>query len=485
MARMPAPERAQRAAREAPPADRAPSAERSSLEAPLRWGELARVAGVACLAVAAVVLARPVAALLLAGDGATLLPGFEAALERLHLRLGVAGLALLVSAVVPGLARRRLPCTRGGAAVMVVAVLLAVAGAEGVLRVRQVLLWGSWWRTPLPTNTIFAPDHVHLRPGRYAATVASEFGPYHARIFFDIDRYGLRGPPPALPKPAGTVRVVALGGSSTIGWHVDGGRDWPSRLEARLAPLGPVEVVNAGRPGATTATDFFALRDRLLRLDPDVLVLYEGFNDLWRGVRLRIAEEPKYGPVDETLPPASGEALDRGAPRPWPVRPLLLAAKLGAFLEERYRTPAVRGVSRPPDAAIMRLYARNLRAMVRLARRRGVDVVVVTFGDADDPRAPATERARRLRYAMEAMPGLDVPTLARALARYRELGRVVARHEGVTLVDAAPALAGRAAYFTDTIHFTPSGEDALAARIAGDQAVRAVVARRLTAATAR
>jgi len=87
----------------------------------------------------------------------------------------------------------------------------------------------------------------------------------------------------AAASPA-TMKVVALGDSLTAGFGLDPGEAYPARLESRLRAAGfPVEVVNAGVSGDTTAGGLrrvdWAIDDRVR-----VMVVALGGNDGLRGL---------------------------------------------------------------------------------------------------------------------------------------------------------------------------------------------------------
>ncbi len=427
------------------------------------------------LLLSSVLLAHPIASILFAANGRDLRPGMVAALGLVQAAAGMLGLGCWVAAVLLRSGDRRLPIRRGHIVALALAAAVALVATEVLLRVRGVLEWGSGLRTPLPWSAMRPGEELYLRPGRYAQEVGGDFGPERRRVVIaTVNRFGLRGNAPLQPERVDRYRVVALGGSTTFGYTVTDGEEWPARLEVAFG--GRAEVLNAGRPGATTFRNFTYLRDRLSQLKPDTVVLYEGFNDLWRAVRRHRGEQPDYGRVDDGLP-ASPELLDLGPPQPWPLRPSFLAFRLGAWFNGRFGDPTpsrdAPGSDEPfvLDPAIVGIYSHNLRAMVALCREQGSRPVVATFAAAADPSRPQSERRLRLKYVLDNIPQLDVVGAERAIETYRELTREVARVEGATLVDLAAAFGTDPAHFTDTVHFTPAGEqrvaDLLAASLRG------------------
>ncbi len=85
--------------------------------------------------------------------------------------------------------------------------------------------------------------------------------------------------------------VVFLGDSLTAGYGLDEEQAFPALVAERFAEAGqPIEVVNAGISGDTTAGGLHRL-DWLLRQRPDILVVCLGANDGLRGVDLDSSEE--------------------------------------------------------------------------------------------------------------------------------------------------------------------------------------------------
>lgn len=123
-----------------------------------------------------------------------------------------------------------------------------------------------------------------------------------------------------VPRPPGTLRLLALGGSQTWGSGARTRADtWFERLEAKLAAAGrpDVEVVSGGVP-AYTAPDLLALyEERWLALEPDVLLLNLGHNDrdpaaLERALRAFLAHNAERG-IGTVLVPEANAVENRGS----------------------------------------------------------------------------------------------------------------------------------------------------------------------------
>jgi lysophospholipase L1-like esterase len=89
-------------------------------------------------------------------------------------------------------------------------------------------------------------------------------------------------------------RIVALGGSSTYDVRIeDNAATFTAQLEKLLKEdysYQNVQVINAGVPGYNSWEILANLEYRVLDLDPDLVIVYEGVND----VHARLVEPPSY-----------------------------------------------------------------------------------------------------------------------------------------------------------------------------------------------
>jgi len=155
-----------------------------------------------------------------------------------------------------------------GARWLGVVVPLGVAG----LATLALLELGVRWLTPQPLGFSWLdPNGLEIHVPHLDATYRrSEFA---ARV--RINGLGLRGPEIEEPKPAGRIRVLALGDSFVEGMQVGEADLMTTRAERALAAAGrPVEIVNGGVSGYGTDDALDLLRAYGPRLAPDLVVLF-------------------------------------------------------------------------------------------------------------------------------------------------------------------------------------------------------------------
>lgn len=225
--------------------------------------------------------------------------------------------------------------------------------------------------------------------------------PHHYLIYYPTPNYrrgsrshnslGYRNAEFPVKKPAGTFRIVAVGGSTTYTAKVwDNDKTFTAQLENLLRKEyghSNVEVINAGVGGYGSAESLINLEFRVLDLDPDLIIVYHGTND----VHTRFVDPATYRGDN------SGRRKPWQAPRvpPWERSTLfrILSRKLGVT-----RQLGLRDFITPPSAisptsdsldvdARMNLlsrnppiyFERNLRNMVAVSREHGVNIMFATW----------------------------------------------------------------------------------------------------------
>ena len=103
---------------------------------------------------------------------------------------------------------------------------------------------------------------------------------------YRTNAFGFRGKDITMEKPENCLRVICLGGSTTFSTTNDDDT-WPVQLERMLREHFPdkrVEVLNLGMNSASSPFSFILLALKGVHFKPDLVIDYEGFNDIWQGM---------------------------------------------------------------------------------------------------------------------------------------------------------------------------------------------------------
>lgn len=171
---------------------------------------------------------------------------------------------------------------------------------------------------------------------------------------------GLRGPE---LRADGAVRILAAGDSCTWGWQVEEAASYPNVLERMLGDIAvqnAYQVINAGVPGYTSFQGLEYVRERGLALEPSILIIAYGFNDVFPNgdVERQIERERALIPVLR----ADDFLLYRSVLYRW----------------TRWRAEAAASRRREPRVPVAK-YERNLEGLIQSGREHGAKVLMVSF----------------------------------------------------------------------------------------------------------
>lgn len=262
--------------------------------------------------------------------------------------------------------------------------------------------------------------------------------PEGERHEYRLNNYGFRGQDVPDRKPEGARYVFTLGGSTTACADYPWGKTWPGVLQAHLrAALGAdrIHVYNAGMGGATSYRSLLVLLNILTRLAPDLVVLYEGVNDMGTDRPGRAPYFADIGRGEELMQRRSYFLVELARRTRHPL--VLRLAGVKGFLHE---------IARP--AAGFEYHEKNYRDIAYLARGYRIRLVFMTQPVMPDSAATLGVNASTLRLGDE----LDVPVF-----------------------DLAAAMPHRADFFqSDGVHYTAAGN-----RWIGEHLAAWIVAQRL------
>ena len=287
-----------------------------------------------------------------------------------------------------------------------------------------------------------------------------------------INRHGFMSTPDLdVQKPQNTIRIAFLGGSSTAGT----GRNladvdtWPFKVATLLRQRNPdvgVEYINAALGGYSTFESYGRLWSRVRFFEPDIAVVYHGWNDLGYFCRADNLENYRTRPDGSwTLDKMSSAAR---VLEPWPIDPLIKWSATLSAARIRLAGPLNGEASPVSDDVELRsewdprgleAFRSNLRLLRESSRTLGIELFVAkqaTMIIADLP----TQYRERCNYRVNI---LDHDAHVRA---FEALYRVIDDEfpEG-RVIDVTP-LSGDPDIFLDHIHVNSRGTSRIASLVA-------------------
>lgn len=294
-------------------------------------------------------------------------------------------------------------------ALVPLSIAAAVAALEALVRIAGIA-------PPLPaqyTDNVRDEAIVFKRRPGSVITRRSESGEFPFR--YEHNSLGFRDTEHALVKPAGSVRIVALGDSFTYGVGADFGDTYPAqverRLNARAGAHARVEIINLGLPRHFPALERLTLQRYGLRFAPDVVlvaVLPNDIIDTQRGLDAVCLTETGY-----FVPCAAVDWADAAV---WiyqhsAVGRVVLRAWSGHANGDAAPNDSLFRDNGPYESA-WRAVERDLERMQEVARRDGAVLVVAALPQKPPWREVHAYPEARLGRWSTAHGAVFIPTLA-------------------------------------------------------------------------
>lgn len=346
---------------------------------------------------------------------------------------------------------------RAAVGLVVVSCLIAGLGIEGAARLYVGLHWPAA-RVELYTTQSKTRGRYTYHP-KYAYYLTPDFHFDDGRRF-DHDHRGFRSAEIADVKPPGVLRIAAIGGSTTYGVDVSNHEAYPQVLGELLTRAGfQVEVINAGTPGWTSMQSVASLEDRILPLAPDLVVAYQGRNELMPQAYDHFAEDySHYWQIrDFRETNALYKRLNRIS------NAFMVVAHAGGHdglgwdaTAESPMYGAIRYENHPtPEATVKNLedpartvpYRRNVERLVRASRAAGAEVVLATMAF----------RPEGYKSASLYPDPLILPALAAQVEENNQVVREVGAATGVMVSETAVLAEEPALFPKDDCHMGAEG----------------------------
>jgi hypothetical protein len=183
---------------------------------------------------------------------------------------------------------------------------LSLCGAEVGVRIYEVTHGKSISETT-QSECFVDPTHLtvpswqtnfELKPHAVAEVKCRDS---KSKIEVRTNSLGLRGAEVAIPKPPQTYRIVVLGDETIFAPETSEDDHFVRQVGELLHQRTRlnVEVINAGIPGACPLTEFLLLKQKLLAIQPDLVILHYDWSDVMddRQLRRRTRSDAQGTPV--------------------------------------------------------------------------------------------------------------------------------------------------------------------------------------------
>ena len=360
-------------------------------------------------------------------------------LLRLAVALVLGGAWWFFWALAGGLASRGKP----------VAWLLVIASFNLMIVAPELTLRGAGFR--YESNIQFG----YPRPEDFTTLVPDEFLFWKLAPGPGVNSMGFPGDEIEMPKPADTYRILFLGNSCTWQGYPTGVKlflEWDAAGKSQRR----FDAVSLAVPGYTSYQGRIVAERLAGQVDPDLAVIYYGWNDHWLA----------YGAVDSEKKARAAHAAPTSG---WLSRTFAKSRLLQGLA--KLRASLGRGENRPLDRPRVspEEYRENLRAIVGLMKGWGVPVLMIT-APTSHPQLGVPSFLIDKRFVP------DADYAIRVHRSYNSIVRDVARETGAELVDLEADWAYRPdldkVFLGDGIHFTSWGNALIAREIADRVAQR-------------
>lgn len=200
-----------------------------------------------------------------------------------------------------------------------------------------------------------------------------------------VNEQGHRGEIVEEANPSDVVRVLLFGGSTTFGWGVENDETIDAHMREELDRRFPdrrFQVINLGFDGYDSYQLFERYRTDGLPLDPDVIILNPGVNDVRNGHYPNLVDrDPRTMLYWATMRQMRFEAA-RGGPTLWTrIKHYSVAARAPGWLRSEMRRPPAPPADAPPPQPYweaLDYFERNLQRIVEVRPDENRPIVLLS-----------------------------------------------------------------------------------------------------------
>lgn len=333
------------------------------------------------------------------------------------------------------------------------------------------------YKNPEQLNSLYIESQ--FKPNsRFTFEIEKRLPDMDSSVVFTTNNFGFRGDSLIHPKPENEYRIFIIGGSTTENLFIDDNWGFERKIQEKLqnsVQSKKVKVYNAGKSGDATPDHLSMLVHRINHLQPDLVVLFPGINDLNR--LLGGYDYLHFPKPTETLSNSTLQQIKFFLSNFQIVRRLINVinsekpdARTSIFLKTNYEDKVREVMALPlvdempkPDFDI---YRRNLLSFVGAVKSQGTNLLLMTqthtwSEEADD--------FLKTNHWMTGVGQIRYPEqkLSQALAEMNGILVGIAAEEEIVLLDLEKEIPKTSEYFYDDCHFNKGGISKSAELISG------------------
>jgi lysophospholipase L1-like esterase len=293
------------------------------------------------------------------------------------------------------------------------------------------------------------------------------------KVKFTTNNFGFRSPYLSQPKPSDEFRIFVVGGSTTECFFLDDTNTVTHFLESHLNKAATenkkVTVYNAGKSGDHSYDHIAMISQRIIHLEPDMIIVFCGINDLTAAIyetdytHLPRESSLTFSIIDLTKHLLTEFQLPRrlyflyqSVFKKRSSDDVLMAinyhSNFGQVIEMRKSHP----VSDTPPRTDPEPYRNNLLTIIGIAQAHDVKLMFMTQATTWNSQIdPATSDVHWMTFRNNvtfSMADMDV-----ALESYNDVMRELAQSHNIPIFDLARRIPKSLEYFYDDCHFNVNG----------------------------
>jgi len=319
----------------------------------------------------------------------------------------------------------------------------------------------------------FFPNETYVF---YPEKELSQMGDY-AR--FTTDNMGFRGRDLVMPKPADEYRVFMVGGSTTECLYLDDEATITADLEklmnTRRADNLTVRIYNAGKGGDKSYDHIAMISQRIVHLQPDMIILFSGINDLLAAMAgVDYLHYPQKRRTHYSFSDLAGLlATEFQIPRRISIifhtrseREIRQALPFHSNYRNLVRLRKSNPLSSSPPRTDLAAFETNLRTIVGICRANDIELVLLTQPTTWNSRLDTGIAAWHWMNCCDTVSYREAD-MDRAMEQYNDVTRRLASEFNLPLVDLGRVLPKSSEIMYDDCHFNVNG-----ARVAAECVAR-------------